>query len=304
MKILLTGANGYIGRKILPVLLAKGHDVVCCVRDKKRFVVPDALSGKIEIIELDLLKKDTLAQIPKDIDVAFYLVHSMSSSRNYHNLESESANNFRKAIEKTNCHQVIYLSGIVNDAKLSEHLSSRLGVEKELAKGSYHLSTLRAGIVVGSGSASFGIISDLVEKLPVMVAPKWLETKCQPIAIDDAISYLVGSINNKEIYDKSFDIGGPDILSYKEMLLQYAQARNLKRKIFIVPVMTPKLSSYWLYFVTSTSYKLATALVDSMKIEVICHDNKIQQYIKTDNLSYRHALEKIFRSEKEKTISA
>ena len=134
------------------------------------------------------------------------------------------------------------------------------------------------------------------------LAPKWLETKCQPIAIDDAISYLVGSINNKEIYDRSFDIGGPDILSYKEMLLQYAQTRNLKRKIFIVPVMTPKLSSYWLYFVTSTSYKLATALVDSMKIEVICHDNKIQQYIKTDNLSYRHALEKIFRSEKGKTI--
>lgn len=294
MKILLTGANGYVGKKILPVLVAKGYDVVCSVRDKKRFAISDSLVDKVEIIEMDLLKRESLSQIPKDINLAFYLVHSMSSSRNYNNLEFESANNFRKAIEKTNCQQVIYLSGIVNDTKLSEHLSSRLGVEKELAKGTYHLSTLRAGIVVGSGSASFEIISDLVEKLPIMVAPKWLETKCQPIAIDDAISYLVGSINNKETYDKSFDIGGPDILTYKEMLLEYARIRGLKRKIFIVPVMTPKLSSYWLYFVTDTSYKLATALVDSMKVEVVCRNNIIKEYIKADNIKYSQALEKIF----------
>jgi uncharacterized protein YbjT (DUF2867 family) len=294
MKILLTGANGYIGRKILPVLLAKCHDVVCCVRDKKRFVVPDALTGKIEILELDLLKKDTLNRIPKDINVAFYLVHSMSSSKDFEKMELESAKNFKNAISKTECHQVIYLSGIVNETKLSEHLSSRLSVEKELAKGKFHLSTLRAGIIIGSGSASFEIIRDLVEKLPIMVAPKWLETRCQPIAVEDAIKYLAGTINNKNTYDKNFDIGGPDILTYKEMLLEFANVRKLKRKIIIVPVMTPKLSSYWLYFVTSTSYKLATALVDSMKVEVVCKDNKIKDLISTENLSYKQSLERVF----------
>ena len=294
MKILLTGANGYIGKRTLPVLVAKGYDVVCCVRDKSRLTIPGSLTGNIEVIEIDLLKKDSLARIPKDINVAFYLVHSMSTSKDFEKLELESAENFRNAISQTECHQVIYLSGIVNEAKLSEHLSSRLKVEKELSRGKFQLTTLRAGIIVGSGSASFEIIRDLVEKLPIMVAPRWLQTRCQPIAVSDAITYLTGTINNKKMYGKSFDIGGPDVLTYKEMLLGYARVRKLKRKIFIVPVMTPKLSSYWLYFVTSTSYKLATALVDSMKVEVVCRDTRINDLIITENLSYRLSLERIF----------
>ena len=291
MKILLTGASGYIGKKILPVLVSNGFEVVCCVRDQSRFIPPDSVEGKIDIIEADLLKKETLSRIPNDINIAFYLVHSMSSSKNFERMELESAANFKEAISGTDCHQVIYLSGIVNEEMLSDHLSSRLAVEKELAKGSFHLSTLRAGIIVGSGSASFEIIRDLVEKLPVMVAPKWLETRCQPIAVADAITYLVGAINNTDIYDKSFDIGGPDILTYKEMLLEFARRRKLKRRIFVVPVMTPRLSSYWLYFVTSTSYKLATALVDSMKVEVVCSDDKIKEFIKAQDLSYTQAVD-------------
>lgn len=294
MKILLTGATGYIGKKILPVLVSKGYEVVCSVRDKSRFTPPELLANKIEVIEIDLLKKDTLNRIPKDINVAFYLVHSMSTSKDFDKMELESAINFKNAISNTECHQVIYLSGIVNEEKLSEHLNSRLSVEKELARGKFHLSTLRAGIIVGSGSASFEIIRDLVEKLPIMVAPKWLETRCQPIAVADAITYLVGTINNENTYDNNFDIGGPDVLTYKEMLLEFANVRKLKRRIIIVPVMTPKLSSYWLYFVTSTSYKLATALVDSMKVEVVCRDTKIKDLIITENLSYRQSLERIF----------
>jgi uncharacterized protein YbjT (DUF2867 family) len=305
MKILLTGAAGYIGKRVLPVLVSKGFDVVCCVRDKSRFTPNELLADKIEVIEIDLLKKDTLDRIPKDIDVAFYLVHSMSTSKDFDKLELESAKNFQNAISKTECKQVIYLSGIVNEDKLSDHLSSRLNVEKELARGKFHLTTLRAGIIVGSGSASFEIIRDLVEKLPIMVAPKWLQTKCQPIAVADAITYLVGSINNESTYDKSFDIGGPDVLTYKEMLLEFAQVRKLKRNIFILPVMTPKLSSYWLYFVTATSYKLASALVDSMKVEVVCQDNKIKDIITTENLSYRQSLERAFkRIENHETISS
>ncbi len=304
MKILLTGANGYIGKRILPVLVQKGHQVICCVRDKNRFNPPASILNYIDIIEVDLLKKETLNNIPKDIDGAFYLVHSMSSSKDYENLELESAKNFRACLEKTNVKHIIYLSGIINETELSKHLESRRNVENELSKGSYNFTTLRAGIIIGSGSASFEIIRDLVEKLPVMITPKWLETKCQPIAIADVITLLTESIFNSKTYNQNFDIGGPDILTYKQMLLTYAKVRGLSRSIFVVPVMTPKLSSYWLYFVTSTSYKLATALVNSMKIEVVAKDNTIKDIINIKNISYTEALERTFSKIKNNEIAS
>jgi len=294
MKILLTGATGYIGKRLLPVLIENGHHVICCVRDVNRFNPPDSIKSKIDVIEIDLLKINTLKKIPKDIDGAFYLVHSMSSSNDYLKLETESAVNFRNALEQTNVQHVVYLSGIVNESALSEHLTSRKNVESELEKGQFHLTTLRAGIVIGSGSASFEIIRDLVEKLPIMITPKWLLTKCQPIGVADVITFLSKSIFNKKVYDANYDIGSPDVLTYKEMLLEFGAVRNLKRKIFIVPVMTPRISSYWLYFVTSTSYKLAVALVHSMKIEVICRDHIINELLEVEPMTYRSALERAF----------
>ena len=218
----------------------------------------------------------------------------MSSSKNYEELERRSAINFRNALEKTGVTHVVYLSGIVNEDELSEHLASRKMVEDELAKGSFNLTTLRAGIIIGSGSASFEIIRDLVEKLPIMIAPKWLMTRCQPIGVSDVIQFLAKTMLNKATYNKNFDIGGPDILSYKDMLLGFAEVRKLKRRIWIVPVMTPRLSSYWLYFVTSTSYKLAVALVDSMKVEVICRDTRLNEILDIKPLTYRVALERAF----------
>ncbi|WP_194766775.1 SDR family oxidoreductase [Tamlana sp. I1] len=295
MKILLTGATGYIGKRLLPVLVAQGHHVVCCVRDKKRFNPPKSLALKLSIITLDLLKEATLNNIPKDIDAAYYLVHSMSAAKNYEALEKESAINFTKTLDKTSVNHVVYLSGIINDDDLSEHLSSRKAVEFELQKGKWHLTTFRAGIIIGSGSASFEIIRDLVEKLPVMITPKWLNTKCQPIGITDVISFLSKTLTVPETYDKNFDIGGPDVLSYKNMLLQFAEIRGLKRRIWIVPVMTPRLSSYWLYFVTSTSYRLAVALVNSMKVEVICRNQNINSILNIQPISYKQALNKAFK---------
>jgi len=294
MKILLTGSTGYIGKRLLPVLVEAGHEVVCCVRDFKRFNPPSSLKKSLKIIQVDLLDKLSLDNIPKDIDGAFYLVHSMSSSSDYESLEEESAVNFRNALNKTEVKHVVYLSGIANQTKLSKHLSSRKNVEIELEKGDYNFTALRAGIIIGSGSASFEIIRDLVEKLPVMVTPKWLNTKCQPIGISDVIAFLSKSIFNSKTFNQNFDIGGPDILSYKEMLLNFGKARNLKRKIFVIPIMTPKLSSYWLYFVTSTSYKLATSLVNSMKIEVVCRDNKINDILGVTPLSYSESLKRAF----------
>lgn len=305
MKILLTGASGYIGKRLLPILIENGHDVVCCVRDKNRFNPPKSLKSRITIIQLDLLKKDTLKNIPRDIDAAFYLVHSMSASSDYYILEKESAYNFKNEIDKTKAKHVIYLSGIINEAQLSKHLSSRKNVEEELAKGKYNLTTLRAGIIIGSGSASFEIMRDLVEKLPVMITPKWLMTKCQPIGVSDVIRILSKTILNPKTYNRDFDIGGPDVLSYKDMLLDFGKVRNLKRHIFIVPVMTPKLSSYWLYFVTSTSYKLAIALVNSMKIEVICRNNEINKILNITPISYQKSVESAFsKIEKNDVVSS
>ena len=296
MKILLTGATGYIGKRILPVLVSKGYDVVCCVRDKSRFNPPKSLKEKISVIEIDLLKTSSLSKIPKDIDVAYYLVHSMATADNYKLLEQKSAVNFRDRLSSTEVKQVIYLSGIVNESNLSVHLSSRKTVERELEKGNYNLTCLRAGIIVGSGSASFEIMRDLVEKLPVMITPKWLLTKCSPIGVSDVQKFLTKCILNKETFNKNFDIGCDDVLSYREMLLDFAEVRKLKRKIWTVPLMTPKLSSYWLYFVTSTSYKLARSLVESMKIEVVCRDHEINAILGIQPISYKDALVKAFDS--------
>lgn len=294
MKILLTGSSGYIGKRLLPVLIENGHYVICCVRDIKRFSVPESLKSRIQVIQVDLLDNDSLANIPEEIDGAFYLVHSMSSSSDYHIQEQKSAENFRNAMAQTSVRHVVYLSGIVNETTLSKHLLSRKNVELELSKGHYHFTTLRAGIIIGSGSASFEIMRDLVEKLPVMIAPRWLNTRCQPIAIADVITMLSKTIFNPQTFNKNFDIGGPDVLSYKAMLLKFAGVRKLKRHILIVPVMTPKLSSYWLYFVTSTSYKLAVALVNSMKIEVICRNDDINKILEVEPIDYQTALERAF----------
>jgi hypothetical protein len=212
----------------------------------------------------------------------------------FEKLEETSAINFKNFIRQTKARQVIYLSGIVNEVVLSKHLTSRLNVEKILGSGSYALTTLRAGIIIGSGSASFEIIRDLVEKLPVMIAPRWLETKSQPVAVRNVIEFLSGVLLNETTLNKSYDIGGPDILTYRQMLLRFAKVRGLKRWIGIVPVMTPKLSSYWLYFITSTSYSLAQNLVDSMKVEVICKPNNLKELLEITPLSYEDAIREAF----------
>lgn len=294
MKILLTGANGYIGQRLLPALLEQGHHVVCCVRDVNRIDLRKYQSVGVSVIETDLLKIESLAQIPNDIDAAYYLVHSMGTNGAFDALEQQAAKNFIERINRTSARQLIYLSGIVNDSDLSKHLASRKNVEDILAAGSVPTTVLRAGIIVGSGSASFEIIRDLAEKLPVMVAPKWLYTRCQPVAIRNVIQFLSGVLFRADCYDRHFDIYGPDTLTYKQMLLQFAQVRGLRRWIITVPVMTPKLSSYWLYFVTSTSYPLAKNLVESMKVDVVAEPNDLAQRLHVRLISYKEAIQIAF----------
>lgn len=295
MKVLLTGATGYIGKRLLPVLSARGHQIIACVRDKRRFHIPEEMAGQVEVIEVDFLKAETLVAIPVDIDAAYYLIHSMGASTgDFSDLESAAAHNFVSAIKHTQARQIIYLGGIANADDLSKHLQSRLKVEEILRDSGIPVTAFRAGIIVGSGSASFEIIRDLVEKLPAMVTPRWVRTRSKPIAIRNVVEFLIKSLGHSEMQGRTFDIGGPEILTYKEMLLQYAEVRGLRRYIWTLPFLTPRLSSYWLYFVTSTNYKLAINLVDSMKVEVIPAENDCAEILGIDLLDYREAVRRAF----------
>lgn len=286
----MTGSTGYIGKRLLQNLSGNGHEVTCFVRSLERLIVPDHANASVVGHEINLLKPIPEHLNTLDIDVAFYLVHSMSSSiGQFMEEEAQSARNFAAYISQTSCKQIIYLSGISNSEKLSRHLQSRKNVEHLLMESGKPLTVLRAGIIVGSGSASFEIIRDLMELLPVVVAPAWVGTRCQPLGVADVLKYLTGCMLNPDTYNEIFDIGGPEILSYKQMLLQYAEVRGLKRHIWLVPFFSPRMSSYWLYFVTSTSYYLAVNLVNSMKVEVVCRDNRLQQMLGIAPLTYREA---------------
>ena len=295
MKILITGTTGYIAKRLSLQLLEDEHELVCCVRDLNRIPTELKSHPNTSFIKVDFLKPEQ-AEIPKDIEAAYYLIHSMAtSSDNFESLEETCAANFKALVSETQCKQVIYLSGIVNDDSLSKHLKSRLQVENTLKSDAYALTTLRAGIIVGSGSASFEIIRDIVEKLPVMITPKWLNTKTQPLAIRDILNYLSGALGKETLYNKNYDVFGPEVLTYKEMLLQFAEVRGLKRYIYTLPVLSPKMSSYWLYFVTSTSFQLAAALVDSMKVEVIGKPSNINSIIGIEPMNYKSAVNLAFQ---------
>ena len=292
MKILLTGSNGYIGSRLMPVLLKQGHHVIAAVRNLSIYQ-PSFSHPNLTYINLDLLDPATFHNIPEDLDVAYYLVHSMSYARkDFPQLEIQAINHFIDCLRKTNVKQLIYLTGLCSDKNLSVHLASRYKVETIIKQSGIPYTVLRAGIIIGSGSASFEMIRDLTEKLPLMIAPRWVNNLCQPISIDDTLHYLTDVILNRSCLNQVFDIGGPDLLSYKEMMLGYAKIRGLKRHIGVVPVLTPKLSSYWLYLVTSVNFYLASSLVDSVKNKAICSENTIKEIFPEPCLSYQKSIEK------------
>lgn len=306
MKVLLSGVTGYVGKRLLVVLIDQGYEIICAVRDRKRLDVKASILEKIQVLEVDFLNKNSLSILPKDIDAAYYLIHSMAAStKEFYQLESTCAQNFRDYMNEIKVKQVIYLSGLISHQDyVSAHLASRKNVEDILLSGNYKSTVLRAGIIVGSGSASFEIIRDIVEKLPVMITPKWVLTKSQPISIRDIVSYLSKVLFNEECMGHTYDIGGPEVLTYKEMLMQFAEVRGLKRKIITLPIMTPKISSFWLFFITSTSYRLATNLVQSMKYEVICQNSELEKLLSIKPISYRKAIENAFLSIKQNMVTS
>lgn len=295
-KILITGANGFVGKRLIVDLLNQGHEIYALCRVKGTKVFAEERRN-LHYIWGDLRNPETLKEIPEEIEAAYYLVHSMSDIvANLVAAEMEVVEQFLKGVKNTRIKQIIYLGGIINDEKrLSPHLKSRLLVEEALKKSGIPYTVLRASIIIGAGSASFEIIRDLCEKLSIMIAPKWVDSLCQPIAIGDVLFYLSSVLLNEKCFNKTFDIGGPEVFTFKEVMLKYAKFRNLKRLIINVPVLTPRLSSYWLVFITSVRYSLCSYLVESMKTNTIVQNDEIQKIIPHQCLTYNEALELAFQ---------
>lgn len=295
-KILITGANGFVGKRLVVDLLNQGYEIYALCRIKGAKIFAEERLN-LHYIWGDLRNSDTLGKLPKDIEAAYYLVHSMSDIvGNLVDTEMQIVEQFLKGLKDSHIKQIVYLGGIINDEKsLSPHLRSRLLVEEALKKSGIPYTVLRASIIIGAGSASFEIIRDLCEKLPIMIAPKWINSLCQPIAIGDVLFYLSAVLLNQKCMNKTFDIGGPDVFTFKDLMLNYSAFRKLKRWIINVPVLTPRLSSYWLVFITSVRYSLCSYLVESMKTNTVVQKDKIKKIIPHNCLTYSQALELAFQ---------
>lgn len=297
MKILLTGANGYIGMRLLPVLVEAGHDVTCVVRDQYRFQPSADLADRISVIQYDFLFPAYAERIfrGEEYDVGFFLIHSLiDSSHSLIDNERVTAETFVSVARQTNMKQIVYLSGISNVEKLSPHLSARKSVKDVLVQSGIPYTIFEAGIIVGSGSASFEIIRDLVEKIPVMVGPPSLHSKCQPIAIRNVIQYLKMAMMNNRAINHVFEIGGPDVMSYKDMLLRFAKVRGMKRKVFTIPFITTRFASWWFFMITSINYALSRQLAESMKSDVVCKDKKVLDALPQQLITYEEAIHLAF----------
>lgn len=304
-KIFITGATGFVGKRLILTLLQEGHQIyaLCRIKGAKPF---NEDRPNLYYLFGDLRNSETFKSIPEDIDAAYYLVHSMSEMTGaLADSECEVAQKFIRGLKKTRIKQIVYLGGIINDEKkLSPHLNSRLLVENILKNSLIPTTVLRASIIIGEGSASFEIIRDLCEKLPLMIAPKWVKTLCQPIAISDILFYLSHVLLKSDCFNKTFDIGGPDVLSFKELMLKYSRWRNLKTWIIDVPVLTPRLSSYWLVFITSVRLSLCSYLVESMKAPSVVQLNEIQKIIPHICLTYEESLEQAFQKLSQNEIAS
>ncbi len=302
-KVLVTGATGFVGKRLIFRLLEQGHEVYALCRIEGTRVL-EKEQERLHYLWGDLKNPETLQHFPKDISVAYYLVHSLAEIvTDLTEVETLAAENFVKGLKKTDVKQIIYLSGIINDEKkLSPHLHSRLKVEEVLKKSGTPFTILRASIIIGAGSASFELIRDLCEKLPFMIAPKWINSPCQPIAIRDVIFYLSETLLKKECYNQTFDIGGPEILSFKKLLLKYAAFRHLKRFIIHVPVLTPRLSSLWLVFITSVRFSICFYLVESIKTSSIVEKKEIQKILPHTCLTFEEALTLAFQNISQNTV--
>jgi uncharacterized protein YbjT (DUF2867 family) len=304
-RVLVLGATGFIGRRLVKELAEKQIAMRLLARTPSRAekIVPKGADA--EIVRGDLMEKESIQEALKGIHSAFYLVHSMGGKSIVRNMEfiekdRKAAQNFIMTADQEGVKRVIYLGGLGEKGKgLSEHLSSRAEVGKVLSSGKKTVATiLRAAVIIGAGGASYEMLRYLVERLPIMICPKWIKTRIQPIAVRDVIAYLAGCLMNAETAGHTFDIGGPEILTYKKMMEQYAEARGLAKRIIIdVPLLTPTLSSYWVDFVTPVPSGIAHPLIEGMKNEVICRESSIDEYVPIEKTTFKDAVKTAFTEE-------
>lgn len=284
--ILVTGAGGFIGRRLVRELLQRGHRVRCMDRR------PTGHPTGCEQVQADLLDPDSLTAALADVDSAYYLVHSMGRGNgDFADQDRQAARNFVAAAEAAGVRRVIYLGGLGETGdNLSHHLASRLEVARILQSGRFSTTFLRAAVIIGYGGASYEMVHSLVRRLPIMITPRWVATRNQPIAVADVIAYLAGCLQEPRTEGKTFDIGGPDVLTYKEMMERFARIEGRRIWIVPVPVLTPKLSAYWVGLVTPVKAAIAIALIEGLKNEVICRDNRIRELIPIPLTSFDDAL--------------
>ncbi len=304
-KVLILGGTGFIGSRLITELSKRNIKLRLLVRNPSK--VPEFIQKdeNIEILRGDLVKDEGLKEATNKIHTAYYLVHSMGGKSIFKNTEFAmmdkcAAENFITSASEERIKRIIYLGGLGETGKdLSEHLKSRAEVAEILSSSKPLTTILRAAVIIGAGGASFEMLRYLVEKLPVMICPKWIDTKIQPIAVNDVLAYMVGCLLNPNTAGKRFDIGGPEILTYREMMHQYAEAAKIrKRIIFRVPVLTPHLAAYWVDLVTPISSGIAHPLIEGLKNEVICLDDSINQYVPIEKTSFKEAAKIAISEEK------
>jgi uncharacterized protein YbjT (DUF2867 family) len=289
MRVLVTGATGFIGSRLVPALVDAGHDVAVLVRDAGRYDGPE----EVEVFEGDLLERGTFEDAFEGVDAAYYLVHSMRSGEDFEERDRLAARGFVRAANEAGVGRVVYLGGLGEDRdELSPHLRSRREVEAILRSGEFELTVLRAAIVVGAGSAGFELVKQIVSKLPVIVTPTWVRTPCQPIAVSDAVRYLAAVVDFPETAGETYEMGGPEVLSYQEMMQRTATAMGREVWVVPVPVLSPRLSAYWVDLVTDVDRSVAHPLIAGLKNAVVVHDDRLRRTVPFERTSFDDAVER------------
>ncbi|MBV2352996.1 SDR family oxidoreductase [Streptomyces sp. J2-1] len=283
LRCLVTGGTGYIGGRLVPELLEAGHRVRCLARSPGK-LRDHPWVGDVEVVRGDVTDADSVAEAMRDVDVAYYLVHALGSGDDFEATDRRAARIFGERAKAAGVRRIVYLGGLtplhVPEHELSPHLRSRAEVGRILLASGVPTAVLRAAVIIGSGSASFEMLRYLTERLPVMVTPSWVHTRIQPIGVRDVLRVLVGAATLPTDVNRGFDIGGPDVLTYQEMMLRYAKVAELPRRIILpVPVLTPGLSSHWVGVVTPVPASIARPLTESLRHEVVCHEHDIEEYL-------------------------
>lgn len=294
MRILVTGATGFVGSNLIPALLAAGYDVRALTRSPE--AARETIDSRVEVLGGDLVEPATLPGVFDDVDLAFYLVHSLGSGTSFADADRRAARNFSEAADEAGVERVIYLGGLgETGADLSPHLESRREIERVLSEGDYELTTFRAAVIVGAESESFEMVRSLVGRLPIMITPRWVRTPIQPIAIRDVVEYMVAAIEAPETAGLTLEIGGPEVLTYQQMLERTAEVMGRRLLIIPVPVLTPKLSVYWIDLMTDTPSHISHPLIEGLKNPVVVTDDTAQELLEVSLTPFDEAVERALR---------